>query len=224
MALLKIAVIGLGHLGRVLVQELAASGAEVLAIDSDMENVEAVKDTATVAVRMDATDANALRANNLDKMDAVVVTIGKDFESMVLTLQELLLMGAMKIYARATSPTHRLILERLGITEILSPEEDAGRRLAQRLVNPGLLDYIELSKEYQIAEIECPPKLWGKTLAALELIRRYKVVVVTIRRVQTDGSSSIIGVPTPDTMIEEMDTLIILGTPRDIHRLVEQNQ
>ncbi|MBM3214463.1 TrkA family potassium uptake protein [Candidatus Poribacteria bacterium] len=224
MAALRIAVIGLGQLGRVLVQELSAAGAEVLAIDADMENVEAVKSLAAYAVRLDSTDADALRANNLAKMDAVVVTIGKDFESMVLTLQELLLMGVTCVHARASSPTHRLILERLGITDIIAPEEDAGRRLARRLVNPGLVDYIDLSDEYQIAEIQCPTKLAGSSLAKLELIRRYRVVVVTIRRLDPDGTSRIIGVPGPDTEIEAMDTLIVLGTPSDIHRLVEHNR
>jgi len=223
MATLRIAVIGLGHLGRVLVQELARMGVEVLAIDSEMENVEMVKDVATFAVRLDATDANALRANRIDRMDAVVVTIGQDFESLVLTIQELLLIGVTRIYARATSPTHRRILERLGVPYVISPEEDAGRRLAQRLVNPGLLDYIELSKDYQIAEIECPAKFRAKTLAELELISRYRVIVVTIRRFQEDGTSKIIGVPGPDTRIEPSDTLIVLGMPADIHRMVEQN-
>lgn len=223
MATLRIAVIGLGTLGRVLVQELAQKGVEVLAIDSEMENVEAVKDIATFAVQLDATDANALRANRIERMDAVVVTIGQDFESLVLTIQELLLMGVTRVYARATTPTHRLILERLGVANIISPEEDAGRRLAQRLVNPGLLDYIELSKDYQIAEIESPTKFHGKTLAQLELIRRYRVVVVTIRRYQEDGTSKIIGVPGPDTLIEPSDTLIVLGMPTDIYRMVEQN-
>ena len=219
----SIAVIGLGVLGRVLVKELADAGADVLAIDSDIEMIELVKDAATYAVRMDATDVRMLREQNLEDVDAVVLTIGDNFEALILTIQELLHLGVTNIYARATSLTHRRILERMGIEHIISPEEDAAVRLARRLVNPGLLDYLDLSEDYQIVEVSAPTRLIGKTLVELELTRRYHVNVVTIRR-KVDGRDTIVGVPTAETRIEPEDVLILLGKPDDIRRLIDQNQ
>ena len=223
MAALKVAVIGLGRFGRALVDGLVDAGVEVLAIDSDMDNVEAVKDVATYAVRMDASDVRSLRANDLDQMDVVVVTIGESFEAAVLTVQELISMGITNIYARAISPTHRKILERMAVTGVISPTEEAGKRFARRLAHPGLLDYIELAEDYEIAEAEAPPKLTGHTLGALDLTRRYHVTVVTIRR-PGERESTIIGTPTADTQVEDDDVLILAGRREDIQRLIEHNR
>ncbi|MDA1190730.1 MAG: UPF0146 family protein, partial [Candidatus Poribacteria bacterium] len=88
----KVAVIGMGTFGRVVAESLAEAGAEVIAIDNNMAAIEAVKDVVTYAVRCDATDPRMLRDHNVDEMDAVVVTMGDNFESLVLTVQELLLM------------------------------------------------------------------------------------------------------------------------------------
>ncbi|MBT7808949.1 TrkA family potassium uptake protein, partial [Candidatus Poribacteria bacterium] len=199
---LKVAVIGLGRFGRALVESLTAGGAEVLAIDSDMQNVEAVKDTAAYAVRMDATDATALKGQGLAEVDIAVVAIGSDFESLVLTVQELLSLGTPRIYARAMSPTHRRVLDKLGIDGVISPQEEAAQRFAYTLVRPGLVDFLRLTDEYQIAEIEAPAGLIGRALADLDLVRRHRVNVVTIRRSQ-GGRTEVIGVPTASTTIVE---------------------
>ncbi|MDA1193535.1 MAG: hypothetical protein O3A46_17800 [Candidatus Poribacteria bacterium] len=116
--------------------------------------------------------------------------------------------------------THRLILERMGIPNVVSPEEDAGRRLAQRLINPGLVDFLNLSNEYLIAEVKTPDEFVGKTLVELDLRKRFQVSVVTIRRTSR-GRVVVIGVPAADTAIEANDVLILLGKPGDIYRLTE---
>ena len=219
---LKVAVIGLGRFGRALVEGLEEVGVEVLAIDSDMDNVESIKDTATSAVRMDASDVRSLRANDLDQMDVVVVAIGEQFEAAMLTVQELISMGITNVYARAISPTHRRILERMSIAGVVSPTEEAGRRFARRLAHPGLLDYIELSEDYEIAEVTTPPKLTGHTLGTLALVKRYNVTVVTIRR-PGERKSTIIGTPTADTEVREDDVLILAGRREDIQRLIANN-
>ena len=223
MATLKVAVIGLGRFGRALVEGLVRSGVEVLAIDSDMDSVEALKDIATYAVRMDAADARSLKANDVDQMDIVVVAIGENFEGAMLTVQELVSLGVTNIYARAISPTHQRILERMSIKGVVSPTEEAGRRFARRLAHPGLLDYIDLADNYEIAELQAPIKLTGHNLRALNLTRRYHVTVVTIRRPEQRGTT-IIGTPSAETTVEDGDVLILAGSRDDIQRLIKDNQ
>ena len=220
----KVAVIGLGRFGRALVEGLVDAGVEVLAIDSDMDNVESVKEIATYAVRMDASDVRSLRANDLDQMDIVVVASGEGFEAAMLTIQELISMGITNIYARAISPTHRRILERMAVAGVISPTEDAGRRFARRLAHPGLVDYIDLADDYEIAEVRVPPKLIGHTLGTLSLVRRSRVTVVTIRRTGSEEKGAIIGTPSSETEVNEGDVLILAGRPQDIQLLIENNQ
>ena len=77
----RFAVIGLGRFGMSLATHLTEAGAEVVAIDADRRVIENIKDEVTVAVALDATDEHALRAQNLEKVDAAIVCIGESFEA-----------------------------------------------------------------------------------------------------------------------------------------------
>ncbi|KKM16057.1 hypothetical protein LCGC14_1689670, partial [marine sediment metagenome] len=63
----QFAVIGLGRFGERLAKELADAGAEVIAVDRRPELVERIRDRVALAVCLDATDAEALRAQGLDE-------------------------------------------------------------------------------------------------------------------------------------------------------------
>src|SRR3989304_2894696 len=102
----KFAVIGLGHFGEHLAVELAQKGAEVLAIDEELERLEAIKDKVTHAVRLDATDEKALLSQGLQDFDAVIVGIGDDFEAALLTVAMLQRIDAKRIIVRATTSIH----------------------------------------------------------------------------------------------------------------------
>jgi trk system potassium uptake protein TrkA len=103
MATRRFAVIGLGRFGSTLAQGLAASGQEVIAIDSGQELIEGLQDVVDQAVRLDATDEKALRAQGVDKVDVAVVCIGENFEANLLATALLLDMGVPEVVARARS-------------------------------------------------------------------------------------------------------------------------
>jgi trk system potassium uptake protein len=226
------AVIGLGRFGSAVAITLANKGAEVLAIDSDEELVESMRDDVAYAVAMDATDIKALRAQNIQDMDAVIVAIGTDFESLILVTVSLMELKVKRIVARAMNKTQRVILEKLGIHEIVSPEVEVGISLAEKLLNPGMLTFMQLPDQYEIVEIEAPANIVGKRLDDLDLRRRYKINLITIKRLQVitakSGNESleyhIIGVPQSDTIIEAKDTLLLMGIDRDISKFIEVNQ
>ena len=73
----RFAVIGLGIFGTSIARNLASRGAEVLAVDWNLDKVEALKDEVAYAVSLDSTDEKALLAHNVPDMDAVVVAIGE---------------------------------------------------------------------------------------------------------------------------------------------------
>ena len=80
----KFAVIGVGRFGSAIARTLAKRGAEVIAIDSTLEKIENIQDDVAYAVSLDATDKKALMSQNIQEVDAVVVSIGEDFEAMIL--------------------------------------------------------------------------------------------------------------------------------------------
>lgn len=220
----KFAVIGLGQFGRAIARKLSEKKSEVLAIDIDEEKVEEIKDEVSYAVILDSTDAKALKAQNIQDMDAVVVSIGANFQDLLLTTFVLQELEVKRIIARAQGPTQRKILEKMGISEILSPEDEVGNNVAENLVNPSVLMSLQLPDEYEIVEVKSPRAVYNRTLEDIGLREKYKINLVTMLRQEEDGEHHIIGVPRADTVIQQDDIIIVFGKSSDINRFMEINK
>jgi len=137
---MKVAVVGMGLFGRSLALDLARAGAEVIAIDIDVEKLDVVRDEVAVAVALDATEEKELRAQGVHKVDLLVASIGDDFEANQLLVVLAKAMGVPRILARAPSKRHARILDLLGATEVVLPEVEAAERTARRVLaaqDPG---------------------------------------------------------------------------------------
>jgi len=222
----QVAVIGLGRFGYSLTKTLVQKGCEVLAIDRDESKIEAVSDFATYAVECDATDEKALKAVSTQNVDSAVVSIGENIEASILIVMALKEIGIKNIFAKAVTPTHGKVLENIGVSRVIYPERDAGIRLAQSLITPGLLEYLELAPGYSVAELPVPDKLAGNTLRSDRIRTEYRVSIIGIRRkisrmvkgeLKTEESFNIN--PSPDDRIEKGDILVVIGRDQDLDRL-----
>ncbi len=227
----RFAVIGLGQFGLAIARELAGRGAEVLAIDNNEQHIEEIKDDVAFAVQMDATDKKALAAQNIQDMDAVIVAIGDDFEALLLCTVYCLELNSNRVVSRANGEHQRKILEKIGVTDILSPEFEVGKIVAERLLNPSLVSFIQLPDDYEIAEIKTPRNIAGLTIGDLNLRSKYRLSLITLKREfrtkkgdETMVEVHIVGVPDSDTIIMENDTIIVFGTTKDVKRFIEINQ
>ena len=227
----KFAVIGIGKFGSAIARTLSKRGAEVMAIDSSEEKIENLKDDVSFAVALDATDKKALRAQNIEEVDAVVVSIGEDFEAMILCCVFLMELNIKRIIARASGKHQRMILEKIGITEILSPEDEFGAAVAEKLINPNIISYLQLPDDYEIVEIKTPPGIANRTLEDIGLRNKYRLNLITLKRefeVNKEGKvvkeQHIIGVPNSTTLLYESDTIVVFGRSQDIERFVEINR
>ena len=227
----RYAVIGLGQFGRAIASVLANKGAEVIAIDNNLSHIESIKDDVALAIKMDATDQKALLTHGIHEVEAVVLAIGKDFEALLLCAAHLLEMNTNRIIARAHGKHQRMILERLGVNEILSPEDEVGKIVAERLLNPNILSFLELPDSFEIVEIRAPKRIINRSLEDIGLRDKYKLTVITIKREFQeikDGESvteqHVLGVPSSKTMITENDTLMIFGQVKDIQRFTDINE
>jgi trk system potassium uptake protein len=226
----KLAVIGIGQFGISIAKALAKNGVEVMAIDSDQSVIEAVSDDVAYAVCLDATDKKALLSQDINNFDTVVVAIGNDFEQELLCIVTLREIGIKRIIARARGEAQKIILEKLGIKEVFSPEVEVGIIVAERLLNPNLVSYLQLPDGYKIAELIAPRNTIGRTLGDIDLRDRYKLSLITIKKqFHVDGDTSdtleqhVSGVPDSKTILEESDNLVIFGKSKDIDRFVEIN-
>lgn len=223
----KYAVIGLGQFGMAIARTLSERGAEVLAIDIDSKRTDIIKDQVAYAVTLDCTDNKSLEAQNLGEMDAAVVAIGENFEALILTSVYLKELKIGRIIARANGPRQRKILNQIGIHEILSPEDEVGISVAERLINPSILSSLQLQNDYEIVEVSAPSSLLGRTLEEIGLRRKYQLTVVTIKRqFEMDADSSqeqVLGVPNPETIIQRGDSLIVFGKSSAIAKFIDIN-
>jgi trk system potassium uptake protein TrkA len=231
MAESKFAVIGLGKFGRAIARKLSARGSEVLAIDINESDVEKIQEDVALCVCMDATDKKALIAQNISDVDAAVVSIGENFEALLLCTVYLQELNVKRIIARANDQHQRRILEKIGVEEILSPEDEVGIVIAEKLMHPSVVSMLQLPQDYEIAEIKAPMGIQNRNLADINLRDKYKINLVTIEREverMVKGSKitekHIIGIPTPETIIEPKDTVVLFGTTKDIERFLEINQ
>lgn len=220
----KYVVIGLGRFGATVAEELARLGQEVIAIDDDIAHVEAIKDQVALAVRMDATDEQALVAQGVRGADCAVIGMGSGFEANALATMLCRRIGIGRIVSRTVGQMQERILSLIGADEVINPERECGRRLAHRLVNPLGLEHHAIAEGYSFAQMEAPPTLVGRQLRDLDLRKRYEVNIVAIRRrVREAGSDSPetrIVMPDSGTIVEEGDVLVLIGADAGIARLL----
>jgi len=210
------AVIGLGRFGSRLASNLAAAGAEVIAIDHNHRLVEQMRDQVTLAVALDATDEEALLSQRIDQVDVAVVSVGDNFEVMVLTTAILKHIGVKRIISRAESQTQARILTRIGADAVVNPEDESADRWTTRLISPHYLNQYELEPGYSIVEIKLPAPWAGRTLMELALRRKLGVHVLAVKRTVTeDGRSepaTHLQIPLPDQPFHADDVLVVMGS------------
>lgn len=228
----RFGVIGLGRFGTTIARTLSARGAEVMAIDNIAERVDALRDEVAFAVQLDSTDIKALRSQNVQDLEGVVVAIGQDFEALLLTTVVLMELKVKRIIARASNEQQQRILLKLGVQEVLSPEDEVGISVAGRLLNPDLVSFFQLPDDYQIVELRTPRGVASKTVIEIGLRNKYNLNLITLRRsyesVNADGERTteyhILGVPKSDTVLYDTDYMILLGKNTDIEKFVDLNK
>ena len=214
----QFAIIGLGNFGYYLATHLYEKGHDVLAIDKDPNLVQKIKDHVTHAVVADATDSKTMDSLSIHEMDASVVCIGTDLGASIHTTLILKDVGARRVYAKAITETHGRILRKVGAQEILFPEKDLAISLAERLHNPSLLDYLPFFEGYSIIELKPKENFLGKELKELDLINKYGVQVIAIKKVT---SGKLIMIPTGKHVLKGDEVMILLG-PNDGLDLLQQ--
>jgi trk system potassium uptake protein len=217
---MKYAVIGLGEFGSSAAVGLFRKGAEVIAVDTDMDRVNSVKDEVSLAIRLNATHEDALKSHGLGEVDVLIAAIGNNFEAQVLVVIHAKQHGIKKIIARATTADHIRVLQAVGADEVFNPEETAARWMVQRLLIRNISNYFELAEGFSVVEINAPASILGKTIEELNLRRRFRINLVAIKKQIRDSTGHAIEqfnpVPPPTEIVREGDVLALAGSVLDL--------
>ena len=199
-------VIGLGRFGYELATRLYACGEEVMAIDTDEGLVDKIADRVTRAVAADAKDPDVLKKLGAENFDRAVVAVGSDLAASALITMNLKALNVPFIICKAHDDTYKDILEKLGADRVIIPEREVADKLALGLTHAGVMEYIELSQEIGIVEMEPVPEWVGKTVRQLELRSRFGLNVIAMR-----NDDDITIPPDIDVPIAGDQILVILG-------------
>ncbi|MBX7322188.1 TrkA family potassium uptake protein [Clostridium chauvoei] len=214
MANKQFVVLGLGRFGHSVAKTLYALGNDVLAIDMDEDLVQEISDSVTHAVQLDATDENALRSLGIRNFDVAVVTIGSNIQASVMATLLVKELGVKYIIAKGHSDLHAKVLYKIGADRVVLPEKDMGVRVAHNLVSASILDYIELSPDYSIMEIQALDEWDGKTLDELRLRSKYGINVMAIK-----NGDEINLTPSADDRVNAKDVIVAIGSAEDLSKL-----
>lgn len=214
----QIAVIGLGRFGAAVALTLVDLGHQVLGVDVREQLTQKLADRLTHVAHADCTDEDTLKALGLRNFDAVVVAIGHNLDASILVTVMLKEIGVPLVVAKAASELHGKVLVRVGADRVVYPERDMGARVAHSLVAANVLDYIELSPDYNIIEMKATPNMVGKTLRDLELRARFGINVMAIKT----GTRMNIS-PRAEDKVGADDILVVLGDNESLRRVEKLN-
>ncbi len=228
---MKFIIIGLGNFGIPLATQLTKMGNEVIAVDSNMEKVEAIKEKVTHSVCLDCTNQQAVSNLPLSSADAVMVCIGENEGANILATALMKQLKVKRLISRAVSPLHQTVLEAMQVDEIIHPEEETAGKWAKKLNTKGIIDYFEINDEFNIIEIKTPKSFTGKTLEELQINRKYNILVLTIINIANNKNISSINkkgikvqeIASAKTMIKDEDILVLYGKMDNIEKLIKEN-
>jgi trk system potassium uptake protein len=212
----RVVVIGLGIFGFNIVKELYESGFEVIAIDKNKEAVQRARDCSTKAILADGMDKEIMEEIGIQEDDVVIISFGEDLSAATLTTLHLRQMKVKTIIVKAPNEEHKLILEKIGATEVMIPEKEIAHKVAKSLISPNVIDFLPLSDDYMIFEMAPPNSFLGKSIADLQLRSRFHIEVIAIRDI-VSGKFQM--VPAADFVIKDGEVLVVVGREKDIQQI-----
>lgn len=230
---MKYIIIGLGNFGASLAEKLTEMGNEVIGVDVSMSKVEAIKDRITHAVNLDSTDLTAVSNLPLRDTDVVIVGIGEDKGANIMATALMKQLNVKRLISRAVSPLQEMVLEAMGVDEIIHPEEETAERWSKKLNLQGVVDSFEVNQDYSIIETEVPAEYDGKTLEEIGLKRKYDIIVLTTIKLTREKNkigaerdvSNVQGVASAKTVLHKHDIMVLYGHNKNIKKLLkDQNK
>lgn len=207
-------VFGLGKFGYSVAVSLCRNGCDVLAVDQDEEKVEDIANDVTYAVKANVTDPDIYKSLGVDNMDGAVVAISDNMEASVVATILAKECGVPYVLAKANSPTHALVLEKVGADQVIFPEKDMGSRVARNMVFGKFVDTFELSDTYSMVEMEVPGSWVGKSLSDLNVRKNFGVNVVSIK----EGENIDVN-PDPEKPMRAGQILLTVGDNEKLKRI-----
>lgn len=205
-------IIGVGEFGCHIAKRMEELRCEVMAVDTDESRINEILPYVTNARIGDSTNEEFLRSLGIGNYNVCIVALGGLFQSSLETTSLLKELGAKRVISRATNDVQMKFLLKNGADEVVYPEKQMATRIATKYASDIILDFIQLDNNYSIYEMVVPKSWYGKALSQLDIRKKYKVNILTIKR------STSVFIPAPDTVFQAEDVAFVIGSVRDIQK------
>jgi voltage-gated potassium channel len=213
---------GFGRIGRIVCSELDADLIDFIVIEQDPSVIEHIQKQKYLYLEMDATSEEALMQAGIMEAKGIVTAVNSDANNVFITMTAKSLRPDVFILARASEEKNEGKLFRAGATRVVSPYLIGGRRIAQMLKKPTVVDFIDIAMMgshlglmIEEAAIGDKSNLIGKSLIDSQLRKDYGVIIVAIKKLSGDMVFN----PAPSEKLEGGDVIVVLGKKEDLNRM-----
>ena len=213
---------GFGRIGALIAREFAAKPLPFLVIEKHPEVHEKLHHEEYLHIKGDATEDETLLKAGIKRAQGLISVVTSDTENVYITLTARGLNPDLFILARSGEEGSEIKLKRAGANKVVSPYLIGGSRMAQAILRPNVVDFIEIATgrehlDLQLEELQIPPhsKFAGENLINSGFRRETGVIIVGIKK--ADGK--MVFNPHSHAKLEADDTLIVLGEPSAILKL-----
>jgi voltage-gated potassium channel len=213
---------GAGRVGRTVARELRARGQGIVFIEKDSQRTEWAINEKMPVVLGSASSEECLKRAHIDTAKGLIAAVGSDAENIYIVLTARGFRSDLKIIARASEEEATPKLLRAGASQVLSPYYFVGSRIAQLLLRPNVLDFVDaafgtdrLDVEIGEVRIEAKSPLIGKTLGDSVIRQQADVIILGVK----PADRALLFNPAPETVIRPSDTLIVIGADTHLKKL-----
>ncbi len=215
-------VCGYGRIGGLICRELKAQGIQFVVIENNLQAMQAIEKDKFYYVPMDATSEEALYRAGIERAKGIVTAVESDADNVYITLTAKGIRPDIYILSRSSDEKSEGKLKKAGATRVVTPYLIGGKRMAQVLIRPNVVDFVDIAlmdahlglamEEFRIRE---GSSLAGKNLIESNLRRDYGVIIVAIRTLNGD----MIFNPQPQEVLNSGDIIVLLGKREDLLRM-----
>ncbi|MDR1867499.1 MAG: TrkA family potassium uptake protein [Treponema sp.] len=208
----QIAILGLGHFGKSILDELLELKVDVFIVDKDRDVIDTYKDVSVHSVVLDILTVENLRKILPESVDSVIIDMGDKVEASILATSYCAKLHIKTIIVRTETEALGEILELVGATKVVFPNREAAKRITPLLLSSTLLNYLPVSASLSLAELTLPSALIGKTVIESDLRKKYHLNLISIRREDQEFTSC-----TPNYVFQEGDIGLFSGTDEELN-------
>lgn len=205
-------IVGVGEFGSHIAKRMEELRCEVMAIDINEDKINDILPYVTNARIGDSTNEEFLKSLGIGNYDVCIVALGSLFQTSLETTSLLKELGAKKVVSRATNDVQMKFLLRNGADEVVYPKKQMALRIATKYASDSILDFINLDSTYSIYELKIPKEWYEKTLSQIDIRKKFKVNILTIKR----GND--VFIPSSDIQLETDDIAFVIGDIKDIQK------